>query len=71
MAGGCGIRSTIGLGARGEGDHIKRRASEARARIEDGKHSRLANRVLHSMDLAIEEKIKNGMEIARCKDCAI
>lgn len=24
------------------------------ARIEDGKHSRLANRVLHSMDLAIE-----------------
>ena len=34
-------------------DHIKRRARGARARIEDGKHSRLANRVLHSMDLAI------------------
>ena len=52
-------------------DHIKRRARGANARIEDGKHSRLAKLVLHSMDRAIEEKIKNGMEIARCKDCAI
>ena len=34
-------------------DPRKRRASGARAQIEDGKHSRLANRVLHSMDLAI------------------
>ena len=52
-------------------DHIKRRAREARAQIEDGKNGKVANRVLQSMDRAIEEKIKNGMEIARCKDCAI
>ena len=48
-------------------DHIKRRARGAKPRIEDGKHSRLANHVLHSMDLAIEERIENGLGRAGAK----
>ena len=48
-------------------DHIKRRARGAKPRIEDGKHSRLANHVLHSMDLAIEERIENGIGRAGAK----
>ena len=34
-------------------EHIKRRASGARAQSEDGKDRKVANRVLHSMDRAI------------------
>ena len=70
-AGRHGRRAGLGLGEEMGADHIKRRAREARAQIEDGKNGKVANRVLQSMDRAIEEKIKNGMEIARCKDCAI
>ncbi len=48
-------------------DRIKRRAREARARIKDGKDCKVANHVLHSMDLAIEERIENGIGRAGAK----
>lgn len=49
------------------GDHIKRRANGARAQREDGKDCKVANRVLDSMDLAIEERIENGIGRAGAK----
>ena len=48
-------------------DPRKRRASGARAQIEDGKDCKVANRVLHSMDRAIEERIENGIGRAGAK----
>ena len=66
-AGGCGIRSTFRYGARREHGSYKEASKRREARIEDGKHSRLAKLVLHSMDLAIEERIKHGIARAGAK----
>lgn len=59
-----------GLRARrrdGSGHGSLEGASKARARIEDGKDCKVANRVLHSMDRAIEERIENGIGRAGAK----
>lgn len=67
---GGSLRAAMGLGA-AKGVREDEDSGQGRLEIKDGKLSRLASLVLHSMDLAKRKCFDGGMGIAGLNCCAM